>query len=221
MTSKKLYHERKEAGLCTKCGLSLGESQSKTRCIECYEKFKKCAEKSRETKDQNKLCLGCNQNLPIENSGYCNNCQKNPIKKQNDPIIMKYNSQNQECRVCNKKIGTEGLICIVCLKNTIFTKPDAIARYGTKCSNCDETSVGKLRITSSNISQPMNEHGQDLFRMICYKISPPKEYKVICYSCYRTEDLNYIKELRKFFEKDRETDIIDVTNFEVGNHGTL
>ena len=222
MTSRQQYHERKENGLCTKCGNPLGSSISTTRCVDCYAKFQKSSNQRKEIKKQSGLCLGCSINAPAGNSNYCNQCRQADLAVRKTEVsgpLVQFNTTNQACRVCNQKIDTLGILCQKCLANTQFTKTDAIARYGQKCYSCDESSMEALRLVSTSITEPMAHHGPNLYRVVCFNASPPKNYQVSCHSCYWKKNLAHITELRKFFAQTGSTlinngeDIIDI-NYE-------
>lgn len=214
MVSKNKYYERKEAGLCTKCGDPL-DGESVTRCMKCYDKFKENIKKSKKG-DSPKKCLICGTDKNLNTNNYCSECN---YKKNISPQpIIKYNNNYTKCRVCDNEINTVGILCKTCLNSVKFTKIEAISRYGTKCCSCNETNSINLRIASIDISQPMDQDGPELFKAICFSKNPPKEYRSICHQCYWTENMQYLKGLRTFFENktpNSEESIIDVNDFEV------
>lgn len=220
MVSQNKYYERKNAGLCTKCGDPLDSDKSTTRCSKCYEKFLNSAKKTRNQRLQEQCCLGCGIKKSLDNSNYCNACrQKNAEnKRQNSQPIIRYNNENRFCKVCNNPINTDGSLCSTCLSNIQFSKIDAIARYESKCFFCGNTDVESLRIISNDITKSMEKYGPDLYKTICFSTTAPKEYKCACHQCYWKENLNYIKELKNFFENknpSEDDNIIDIDNFEV------
>jgi hypothetical protein len=202
MTSQKRYYELKKAGICTKCAKNeIGSSPSAVRCIECYEKYMEANKKRKETRKLNNTCIQCGENGPVGNSKYCISCRQynSNLKKNPNKQIALFNEKNQNCRVCDSQIDTLGVVCQNCLSTINFSKTDAVKRYSSQCYNCNEQDVERLRLVSSDISQPMRKGGSELYKIICYSTTPPSEYRVACYTCYWEENISYVNSMREFF----------------------
>ena len=193
MVSKEQYYARKEAGLCTKCGKSREGSPSQVRCLDCHNKVVKVKDADSAEKMPNTSTF-----------------KKNTIlDKQVDPKI---------CKRCGEELPTYNLICQKCLKNTKFTKFDAIERYGNRCGVCAHTAVDDLKIVSSKIEIPMKHKDSELYRLICYRRNAPPEYMVMCHNCYWKTNMIHLKQMKTIFDRDgvfnelddEEEDILDI-----------
>jgi len=202
VVSKDKYYERKAAGLCTKCGKSREGSPSQARCLDCHTKLKTTqeAKKAQESTEKRET-------------------QKETIAAlKNNSVLSKITHVPKICSLCGESIASFNLFCQKCIKATIFTKIDAIGRYGSVCSTCNEKDPKKLKIVSSDMSNRMKSRDQDLFKQICYRRVPPPEYRVQCYVCYWAENTAYIRGLKQIFKQkgvfeefiDNDEDVIDV-----------
>lgn len=207
MVSKDEYYRRKAADLCTKCGKTREGSPSKARCLACHNKLKnKPTEQSEISSEQ--LITEDEKKLNIER------LKKQTLLSKSDEIIKK-------CGVCQESIGSFNLFCQVCLKDMVFTKEDALVRYGACCCSCAQTDLKQLRLVSSDIGIPMAKHGSELYRIVCYRRIKPNEYKAQCYSCYWRDSVSHTRQLKALFyqghylfedevEEDEE-DMIDIS----------
>jgi len=199
VVSKDKYYELKARGNCVKCGKIRGESTSEVRCAECHERYldlKKIRQKERLASD---VCIQCGQNELLGNSKYCSACrEKNASCKKNlsEQTISVYKESNSNCRLCDGPVDTLGIICQKCLDQVQFTKRDAMVRYHEQCIKCSETDPEKLVFSSVDISVPMKHTGPDLYRFICFSSIAPKDYILVCSSCYWQANFDYIKHLR-------------------------
>ena len=115
--SKTLYYQRKEQGLCTKCGKIAYKNQ--TLCVDCKEKakrrndeYKQRLSKSgelkrrRESRKQNGICLQCGGNA-IVGKVLCEVCNEKNNQRRNED--RKYYRDNKICPNCtlNKLLGDE------------------------------------------------------------------------------------------------------------------
>lgn len=193
MVSKEQYYARKEAGLCTKCGGSREGSPSQARCLPCHNKLK--------TKDnaqavQIKVSPDLNDNfVPPPTTA-----EKADSLKQNR--VIEKAKEIKVCQRCGDTPLSFNLICQKCLKIAVFTKYDAIARYGNCCSICGHLQLEDLKIVSKDISKPLKHKDQELYKVICYRKNPPAEYTAQCHSCYWKQNMSYLRELKKIFESD-------------------
>jgi len=200
MASKKRYNELKNAGLCTKCAKPRGDSPSLVRCIECYEKYAKHAESKQKAVINEKNCIQCDESCE---DLLCEACkQKNIELKANlskRSSIVSYKENNEHCKSCNSPINTLGTLCQKCFATIDFTKLDALSRYGMICIRCKETDPDRLKLVSHDISKPMKKSGPALHKQVCFNKKISDEYKILCFTCYRNEDLNYVRSLRNLF----------------------
>jgi hypothetical protein len=209
MVSKDKYYERKAAGLCTKCGKSREGSPSKARCLACHNKLKNKQE-AKKASEQRKPDA-TNVDKEISQKEKMESLKKNALlaKAENTPKI---------CGLCGEGIGSFNLFCQKCIKITVFTKADAISRYGSVCDVCNEKDLRKLKIVSSDIGASMKHKDYDLFKVICYRRNPAPEFKVQCYACYWTDNNVYVKKLKAIYKQHGifdefldNDDVIDVT----------
>jgi ribosomal protein L40E len=191
MVSKEQYYARKEAGLCTKCGKSREGSPSKARCLACHTKLKARENKKTNPAEHQEHREGGNKEKP-DISDKVKNLKKNTVI---DTVNQKI------CQRCGGDLPTFNLICQKCLKTTVFTKYDAIARYDSKCDTCLSNQTSDLKIVSSDIGLPMKQKDQELFKLICYRRIAPPQYKVLCYSCYWKENMAHLKHMRQVFDQ--------------------
>ena len=96
------------------------------------------------------------------------------------------------------------------MRNTSFTKQDALACYDAKCGHCGIEDQGQLRFISTDISKPMAKYGSDLYKAICFSKRKLPDYTIACHACYRASCINYVSEVREFFSESQETDDIDI-----------
>lgn len=185
MVNKALYKKRKELGLCTKCGLELGNSPSSIRCISCYEKFK--ADKKRRTSQRksNKLCLQCGSKKFQE---ICGTCSPNKA-------LADFDRNLDQCKKCKKELDTTSIsaLCPECLKTVNYNHNNAIYCYGGECFSCGNTNIAELQLTSTDISKPMQYHGPELYKIICTSPNLPDNFSVLCNACYFKENIEHIK----------------------------
>jgi hypothetical protein len=183
MVSKETYYKRKEAGLCTKCGKSRDGSPSQARCLDCHNKLKQKTQTPEVSTQE-----------VIES-----------IKSTSQPLDI---TRDKECRGCGNSTNFHILYCQKCLNQLTFSKEQAISRYEGVCYSCQEQSLDKLKVVSSNIGKALDYKDQELYKRICYRKTPPIEYKVLCHHCYWQEAVNYTKQLRIIFEQTGSTDTI-------------
>jgi len=209
MTSRKKYYELKAAGLCVKCSKPVGESPSKIKCKECHSGVS--------VKPKAIKCIHCNEADAITNHS-CANCHAKTVeikdKLTSKPLSILVEVPEGICRVCSETIDSIGLICDECLRNTTFTKEDAFACYQAKCCQCQLEDTSCLRFISSNIDKPMSKTGADLYKAICFSKRKLPDYTIACHACYREMCVDYIHEIREFFDtanQDQEDiDMIDI-----------
>lgn len=145
------------------------------------------------------VCIQCGKTALLGNSKYCPICrEKNSTYKKTltEQPISAYKENNSNCRLCDGPIDTLGIVCQKCLDQVQFTKQDAMVRYNEQCIKCSETSSEKLVFSSADISVPMKHTGPDLYRFICFSSVVPKDYILVCSSCYWQTNFDYIKHLR-------------------------
>jgi len=217
VTTKQQYDERKAAGLCTKCANPL-DCESTTRCSSCYEKFKASKSKTKQKRVDQGICAGCGSEPAIGNSDYCNTCrqQNNQLRalKKEQNTIINYNPINKQCKICDQPPLPNSALCKICFNKAGFTKKEALARYGNKCSHCNQVNADDLRLASTDISEPMEHKGPELYRYVCVSTSVPLQYKIVCHSCYWQENLTYVQMLSKFMTNQyasKKNDPIDIT----------
>jgi len=200
VVSKDKYYERKAAGLCTKCGKSREGSPSQARCLTCHTKLK-AKQETRKAKE----------NAGTEVTAKIKSLKVNSVLSKTH--ILKI------CSLCGEAVSSFNLFCQKCIKATIFTKVDAISRYGSVCITCNEKNLKKLKIVSAEMSVAMKSKDQDLFKQICYRRIAPAEYRVQCHTCYWAENNAYVRGLKQIFKQrgvfdefiDNDEDIIDVS----------
>lgn len=190
MVSKDKYYERKAAGLCTKCGGSREGSPSKARCLACHNKLKN-KQKEKETQEQDK----------VEEKSEKDTSKNNIEILKKAALLSKATSAPKLCGLCGEAVGSFNLFCQKCIKITTFTKYDAVSRYDSKCNNCIESDLKKLKIVSSEIGIAMKHKDQDLYKLICYRRVPPINYKVQCHTCYWSDNIAYVKNLKAIFKQ--------------------
>jgi len=203
MVSKKQYEEYKKAGKCISCGQPRGESSSTVRCQACHEKFNQTRLEKKFTRKEKDLCFQCGKNNPEGNSNYCAECRfKNAETKRKltEKKINLYQENTNICRICQNSTEIFRVVCAKCLKETSFTRLDAVKRYGGFCFLCESRDLKNLCITSVDISKKMQKTGKTLYKVICYSGKPPSDYKVLCSVCYFRENLEYIKQSRSLYE---------------------
>jgi hypothetical protein len=190
MVSKEQYYARKAAGLCTKCGKSREGSPSQARCLACHNKLKK---KTEPVSEQVEVPVEAVAEKPTKTA-------QDKVKNLKNTNTVIDSTKNQKiCQKCGDTLLSFNLICQKCIKLTVFTKYDAIARYGSLCNSCCHTQIDDLKIVSGRIDLPMKHKDQELFRLICYRRIPPDQYKVSCHDCYWKENLGYIKQMKNIF----------------------
>ena len=183
MVSKDKYYERKAAGLCTKCGGSREGSPSKARCLACHNKLKDKQEaKKTAAEEVDKVATEKGEDKGVSQKERIESLKKNAL-------LAKTEAVPKICVLCGESIGSFNLFCQKCIKTTVFTKEDAISRYGTACNTCVEKDLRKLKIVSSNIGISMKHKDYDLFKLICYRRYPPPDFKVQCHACYWKENI--------------------------------
>lgn len=199
MVSKSKYYELKEQGICVKCGKARGESPSEVRCSECHQRYLESKKTNQNERLDSGLCIQCGKTELLGNSKYCSACrEKNTTYKKNltEQTISLYKESNENCRLCDGLIDTLGIVCQKCLDQVQFTKKDAMVRYNEQCCKCSETNLEKLVFASVDISVPMKHSGPDLYRFVCFSSLVPKDYILMCGSCYWKINFAYIKHLR-------------------------
>lgn len=198
MVSKEKYHEWKTHGLCVKCGADRTNS-STVRCLSCNEKYLAQKSLKKEERLEAGVCVQCGSNALLGNSKYCNLCREknNNYKNKIPKPLSVYKESNSQCKLCDGVVDTLGIVCQKCLDQVVFTKADAITRYGGSCIKCNNSDYDFLVIASSDITAPMTYTGPELYRHVCFSSSLPKNYRVICSLCYWNENINYIRNVRR------------------------
>lgn len=216
VVSKDKYYELKSQGMCVKCGQPRGDSPSEVRCGDCHYKFLEQKRAKQDERVSASLCVQCGVNSLIGNSKYCNDCRtkNNDVRSKLKNNSLQINIQNQRCRVCDKDIDTLGVICQVCLDRVVFTKYDALQRYGAKCNNCDIDNTEKLRFVSLDLSKKLVNHGPSLYKQICFSTVAPKEIGVLCDTCYRDIVLQHLRNLRNMYIAEYDAGVVNITEFE-------
>lgn len=201
MVSKEQYYARKAAGLCTKCGNPLGDSPSKARCLECHSKLKKSLGEAKQptaTKQQEEAEKNVEEaEKPVKATKPAQVIAEELKKNKQIDINQNY----KFCQKCGDEISSLNIICQPCLKKNVFSREDAIARYGGNCKLCGRANIEDLRIVSADIGKSMEHKDQTLFKLICYRRVPPGQYKVSCHTCYWKENLSYIRQLKQLFDQ--------------------
>lgn len=126
--SSKFYHNRKENGLCPRCGKPLDREGH--YCSECLEKVREYRRKNREFYKKNHICSECGKIIVPDGENTCPECrakramwrkpqtdeQKQRFRdKQN--FLYKQRAESGICTRCGKRKAMPGKKkCGICLK---------------------------------------------------------------------------------------------------------
>lgn len=107
-----LYMNRKESGVCIRCGKPTDDEHS--RCKECMDYASEYQRKTREWCKENHICVICHKQVVYENEITCPDCRaKNIIRVRK--YDEKYGSEKRKERNKNRyaNLKSKGL-CVVC-----------------------------------------------------------------------------------------------------------
>ena len=126
--SQKTYYERKQKGICTKCGKNKA-IEGKTMCQQCLDEQNEYRRKNREFFRKNNLCPACGKNKLFGDEKMCPEClaymaevnKKSREKHGGNSAYYKRDiarlKENGICRGCRKrKVVTGKTYCAICLE---------------------------------------------------------------------------------------------------------
>lgn len=126
--SQKTYYERKQKGICTKCGKNKA-IEGKVMCQQCLDKQNEYRRKNREFFRKNNLCPVCGKNKLFGDEKMCPEClaymaevnKKSREKHGGNSAYYKRDiarlKENGICRGCRKrKVVTGKTYCEICLE---------------------------------------------------------------------------------------------------------
>ena len=187
--SKTLYYQRKEQGLCVKCGDIA--RKGKTTCRSCLDKN---IQHNKERKEKLKLlglCITCGHEQAEPNRVKCWECAErdriSSEKRRKDKEVRKQiakadksryekNKEGGICTHCGKKPKEKGLVCISCYNKKRANQRRYDDRHGITrgISRSERVSYGlcymcgRKAIDGRSVCEEHYKQREDSIKRICY-----------------------------------------------------
>lgn len=187
--SKTLYYQRKEQGLCVKCGDKAREG--KTTCRKCLDRD---IQNNKERKEKLKLlglCITCGHEQAEPNKVKCFECsERDRVASENrrkDKEVRKQiakadkdryerNKANGICTHCGKKQKEKGLVCISCYNKKRANQRRFDDRHGIsrEISRSERVSYGLCYVCGGNaipgrsVCETHYKQREESIKRICY-----------------------------------------------------
>lgn len=110
---KDRYYERKEKGLCARCGKNKPK-EGKTKCDECTKKQRESDTRLLNKYVSKKICVVCKKNKVVDRKHKCKQCSQIGNRTYDERKV------NGKCTACGKFKAVEGKTkCIECLRRQL------------------------------------------------------------------------------------------------------